>query len=537
MNNLGCLYDEGLGVKKDPEKAASLFRLSAEHGCAQGMYNLANCYEEGHGVLQDMGIAIFWYKKIADECHSLCNSSKACYKLSLFYRIGLGVTPNKVKYEKYLELAKKNDVDGSWASSQKEYGELPSPEVSASDYKDSFVDEYGVIYSKDGYRLLQASANLVSYDIRIGTKIVCKEAFAKCANSLVSVNIPKSLLAIGPNAFAGCSLLSEVHFDYDALLCMIGGWSFSGCGSLKKLYLPNHITCIGPGAFSYCDNLQEINLPLSLLNNFFYHFPVDGKKLDMPYNYKDYFIFEGCKSLKTVRVPWNSIEKFKKFIPDDRNIQLTDKPDLSSLKSLLVRKKTKSPLNNKGLHDDHLTKDYWTDEYGVKYSIDKKKLIKAPAGIKEYSIKDGTMTISDRSFDLCQSLEKINIPSSVTNIGDSSFLSCNKLVEVEIPQSVERIGDFAFAGCTSLKNIILNEGLTMIGGSAFKNCTSIQTINLPKSICSFGDILATRGIWVHANRVTAFDGCSSLRTLYVPVGTIKKFVELLPEHKEKLVEH
>ena len=54
---------------------------------------------------------------------------------------------------------------------------------------------------------------------------------------------------------------------------------------------------------------------------------------------------------------------------------------------------------------------------------------------------------------------------------------------------------------------------------------------------SFGDLYVTRGIWVHANRVTTFDGCSSLQTLYIPIGTKMKFEKILPDFTDKLVEH
>lgn len=536
MNNLGCLYDKGLGVKKNPEKAASLFRLSAERRCVQGMYNLANCYEEGHGVIQDISIAILWYRKIVEECHSGLGCSKACYKLALFYRIGLGVSPNKDEYDKYLEIAKRNEINGSWASSQKEEGELPNPNVTSSDFQDSFVDDYGVVYSKDGNRLLQASSNLVNYEIRIGTKIVCKEAFTKCANSLVSVTIPKTLIAIAPNAFAGCNLLSDVHFECDTLLCMIGGWAFSGCGGLKKVHLPNHITYIGPGAFSYCDSLQEISLPLSLLDNFYYHFPVDGMILDMPYNYKDYFIFEGCKSLKLVRVPKNSIEKFKIFIPNDRNIQITDKPDLCSFASLLARKKTKSPSDNTDLCDEHSLKEEWTDEYGVKYSADKTHLIKAPSDIVKYSIREGTKYINNRAFDFCVKLVSITIPESVICIGDSSFGECHNLSEIKNLGRIETVGHFSFAGCRSLKSIKFNEGLVKMGGSVFKGCVSLHSVYIPSSVDSFGDLFPSNGIWLHANRVTTFDYCDSLKDIIIPVGSRRKFEKLLPNYKDKLVD-
>ena len=65
------------------------------------------------------------------------------------------------------------------------------------------------------------------------------------------------------------------------------------------------------------------------------------------------------------------------------------------------------------------------DEFGVKYSKDWKRLLKAPSGLKgEYSIRKGVKVIGNRTFERCDSLTSINIPNSVTNIGDEAFAFC-----------------------------------------------------------------------------------------------------------------
>jgi TPR repeat protein len=39
-DNLGSMYEEGCGVKKDTEEALKWFKRSAEHGCADGKRDL-----------------------------------------------------------------------------------------------------------------------------------------------------------------------------------------------------------------------------------------------------------------------------------------------------------------------------------------------------------------------------------------------------------------------------------------------------------------------------------------------------------------
>lgn len=68
----------------------------------------------------------------------------------------------------------------------------------------------------------------------------------------------------------------------------------------------------------------------------------------------------------------------------------------------------------------------WEDEYGVKYSKDGKKLLKAPRNLTTYTIRQGIKVICDEAFFYLfgSSLQSINIPNSVTHIGDSAFSYC-----------------------------------------------------------------------------------------------------------------
>ena len=88
------------------------------------------------------------------------------------------------------------------------------------------------------------------------------------------------------------------------------------------------------------------------------------------------------------------------------------------------------------------------DKFGVKYSKDWKRLLKAPSGLKgEYSIRKGVKVIGNKALGCCTSLTSINIPNSVTNIGDEAFSWCYSLTSIKIPNSVTNIGDEAFNEC------------------------------------------------------------------------------------------
>lgn len=67
----------------------------------------------------------------------------------------------------------------------------------------------------------------------------------------------------------------------------------------------------------------------------------------------------------------------------------------------------------------------WIDEYGVKYSADRRKLIKCTnRELKDYSILNRVRVICDHTFYGCTALQNINIPNSVTSIGKSVFYGC-----------------------------------------------------------------------------------------------------------------
>ena len=128
-------------------------------------------------------------------------------------------------------------------------------------------------------------------------------------------------------------------------------------------------------------------------------------------------------------------------------------------------------------------KEAFTDEWGVKYSKDGRKLLKAPQELKGcYSVKEGTRMICDEVFWYSCSLSNIVIPGSVTSIGNWAFKGCTSLSNIVIPNSVTSIGDWAFSDCTSLSNIVIPNSVTSIGEGAFNGCSFLECISIPKSV-------------------------------------------------------
>ena len=143
-------------------------------------------------------------------------------------------------------------------------------------------------------------------------------------------------------------------------------------------------------------------------------------------------------------------------------------------------------------------KEAFVDEWGVKYSKDGRKLLKAPQELKGcYSVKEGTRIIFK-----CSSLTSIVISNSVVSIGDNAFKGCNSLSNVVIPNSVTTIEAGAFWDCSSLTSIVIPNSVVSIGGSAFSGCSSLTSTLIPNSVVSIGD--------------SAFEDCRFLLIIDIP---------------------
>ena len=174
------------------------------------------------------------------------------------------------------------------------------------------------------------------------------------------------------------------------------------------------------------------------------------------------------------------------------------------------------------------------DEYVVKYSKDRKRLLKAPKYIKgEYHIRRGTICICDDAFYDCTGLTSVVIPDGVTEIGGAAFRGCTSLTSVVIPDSVTLIDDGAFEGCIGVVNIsvsvdnpsyvsinncclskdlrklifgcrssIIPEGISMIRLHAFSGCTGLTSAVIPNSVTEIGE--------------EAFRGCTGLTSIMIP---------------------
>lgn len=118
---------------------------------------------------------------------------------------------------------------------------------------------------------------------------------------------------------------------------------------------------------------------------------------------------------------------------------------------------------------------------------------------------DSISEIGLRAFQNCTSLSTVTIPAAVTKIGIYAFAGSGvRSVDFSQCTGLTSISERCFEKCGSLQKIEITDKipLTTVGIYAFDQCTSLQSVYLPDSMQTIGEC--------------AFANCKSLTTLSVP---------------------
>ena len=355
---------------------------------------------------------------------------------------------------------------------------------------------------KIGTAAYMGCSGLLSITIPSNIVEIGDYAFYSC-EEVKSVFISNSVREIGFGAFAGMNHLRSIEVDRNntffdsrdnccAIIDSRNSILIVGCSSTT---IPNGVEVIGSGAFAECEGLKTIVLPNSIIK-------IDHGAFYKCTNLISAFIprtvtkignnvFQKCTKLDCIIIPKGTMDTFS--------------VSLNEYKSKLIEKDFKTIVTPKDIATGVI------DEFGVMYSADGERLLKAfsvselylsnksilpPKDLDNYIIKEGTIYICDDAFNL-SALKSVFIPQSVKTIGNAAF-SSSDLTKMDIQEGLSTIGDFSFMS------------------------SSIESISIPNSVVEIGRYI--------------FDNCKKLKYIYIPIGSRKKFEELLPEFKDKLVE-
>ncbi len=220
------------------------------------------------------------------------------------------------------------------------------------------------------------------------------------------------------------------------------------------------------------------------------------------------------------------------------------------------------------------------DANGIKYALNNDGNSYSVVGIKEdnanasivipseYNSKPVT-AIAERAFCLREELKSITIPESIVSIGVNAFSDCRSLTEIKynatecsksdynynifnyggqngegikviVGANVKIIPDYLFYSkysdsASKITEVVFSEGSVCesIGCSAFENCSSLKTINIPNGIVkidsnAFKDCSLLENVDIPSTvndiGVSAFEGCSSIVSVTIPdnLSSIKK---------------
>lgn len=249
-----------------------------------------------------------------------------------------------------------------------------------------------------------------------------------------------------PGAFAYCTELDTVRFEYGSACTVIGNCTFEGCSSLVDVSIPTSVATLGSYAFAGCESLESITLPETAVNLGSYLFANCYNLSDVDLRTKATALpssmFDNCEKLTSIVIP-----AFVSSIDEDTF-------EGTGLASFRV-----DPAST-----------YFKAIDGVLYTADGSAIVAFPPAMP--------------------ALTEFTVPNSVTMISSGLFKNMTTLTAVyfEEGRQVELvIGDEAFAGCYNLKTIELPEGTTSIGEEAFDSCTSLLSFTLPSTLLSMGE--------------------------------------------------
>ena len=385
----------------------------------------------------------------------------------------------------------------------------------------TFKDNYGVLYSIDGKRLLDGGeCSCEIYEIREGTEFICAGAFdskysifdrfGSKKRKVKKIILPSSLLYLAYYSICdNCEIESRSPYYsiIDKLLidnrkksivkCLdkfanevvigepieeIGEKAFINCEVLREVVLPNTIKRICKNAFRNNGMLESINLTDSI------------EAIE-----EDAFFY--CKSLHINKLPDNLVHIGNSAF------------SWCNMNGVIIPNSIKY-IGNAPFPKNCTNLQSCSERFVIENSLLIDKLSKTiiqliDSSVSYISIPKYLTAISPNAFHHCD-IESINIPSKIAEIGSWAFGGCKKLKEItfegtlpcipritfsfceslttiSLPHGVRVIEPGAFERCKNLKDVVLNDDLKVISNNAFTECPNLFSLRIPESVEIMGE--------------------------------------------------
>lgn len=300
-----------------------------------------------------------------------------------------------------------------------------------------FSSKDGILFSKDGKRLVCMPPGLVEENTTVPEGVVGIDAFAFFGNTaLKSVVLPQSLESIGERAFANCNLQS---FDIGPNVKSIEGGVVMGNKNLKTL------------------TLDAANKTFSMTNGMLVN-PSTGDLVMIPYMSGALTVPGGVKAI----LPYLAYG----------NAGITSLEMGASVQSI----GTYAFYQCKGLTSVLCP--------GIK-EIGHFAFYQASA-LKSITFPNTLEAIGNSAFAECDGIMEVILPKSLRSLGRTVFHSCAGIKKVVIPGSIQSFGEAIFYQCMALEEAELGEGLTAIPDQLFNWDAGLKKLNFPSTLKTIG---------------------------------------------------
>lgn len=349
--------------------------------------------------------------------------------------------------------------------------------------------------------------DLESIELPASLEVISGYSFA-ASKFLTSITIPEKVTFIGDNAFRDCVNLKNINFkgkcdriyEYAFQNCNftsinipdglteLGVRCFAGNRYLENVTLPSSLTSIGGGVFLGDNNLKRISCNKIMISNDFI-MNSDGRSIIQCWNKDDEY---DCVILNIIEVIKNSAFSAMKNIKSvsfQESSQVKTIEDsafsyCSNLKTIVFPASLESIGKNAFAHCSSLVSVEISNVNEIEDSC-----FESCISIERVDLsKTKLVTIKERTFYMCASLSRINLPSTIQSFNGYCFYECCNLVELNIPENakITKIGEASFMK-TSIRSFELTSTSTVteIERYAFYSC-KIFSFNFTESIETIG---------------------------------------------------
>lgn len=327
------------------------------------------------------------------------------------------------------------------------------------------------------FSMTNASRSLVSLDLPDSVVSIGASVFYNNA-ALTSVGLSETskLMSIGSQAFKNSGITS-IYIPYNEKLTdgkvtastTIGTDAFMGCMSLTSVSLPN-TAALTSNVFLGCYNLNEIVLREVTVNVEVGDEPKTETRLANTYTALDGTVYAVTYSKDANGNPVKVVEKDE----DGNPVKETD----AHGNPVVEKDADGQPLTNQDGSPKYV--------YKYKYQYATKTLISYPVTASPtggvYTVESDVTAINAYAFAYNPNITKVIIPNTVNAIGNYAFTMCSGLREVEFKADTADTKDAS--GKVTEKGTESNS--LSIGTNAFEGDIALTKVSFPKRFATMG---------------------------------------------------